>query len=79
MPQNLIPRKKITIRLRQSVYSKLSEYAKSHGVKVTSEAIKAVELYLENAQREHDAAWQSPLEHRMQKLENRLATLWLSW
>ncbi len=72
---NLVRRTKITIRLRQPVYSKLSEYAKLHRVKIASEARQAVEFYLEQVQREHDNAWQSPLEHRMQKLENRLAAL----
>jgi hypothetical protein len=66
---------KVTIELRQSMYSKLSEYAESHGIKVALEARRAVELYLQNIQREYDTAWQSPLEHRMQNLENRLAFL----
>ena len=66
---------KITISLRQPMYSKLSESAESHGLKVSSEAHRAVKFYLESIQREHDTAWQLPLEHRMQKLENRLAAL----
>ncbi len=73
--ENPVRRKKVTIRLRQSVYSKLSECAKLHRVKLASEAHQAVEFYLEHIQREGNNVWQSPLEHRMQKLENRLAAL----
>ncbi len=75
MPENIVSRKKLTIRLRQSVYSRLSDHAKLRHVKLTSEVTKAVEVYLEHLQRENDSVYQSPLEQRMQKLENRLAAL----
>ncbi len=77
MPKKGIPegRVKITIRLSWKLYSNLIESAKSNGKAVSSEVNRAVEFYLANIQREKNAAWQSPLEQRMQKLENRLAGL----
>jgi hypothetical protein len=66
---------KVTISLTRLTYSKLIERSKSASNSISSEAHRAVEFYLENIQHKSNADWQSPLEYRMQKLENRLAGL----
>ncbi len=73
--KNLERRVKVTISLSKSIYMKLLDSAKSHNIDVASEVRQAVEQYLQDVQHERDTAWQSPLEHRMQNLENRLAFL----
>lgn len=77
MPKKKNPegRMRVTVRLTRTAYYKLIERAKSNNETISAATRRAVEFYIENIQREHDIAWQSPLEHRMQKLENRLAGL----
>lgn len=77
MPQKRNPQGKIkvTITISRLTYSKLAESARANNLPVTSQAHQAVEVYLDNFEREKDSSWQSPLERRLQKMENRLAAL----
>ena len=77
MPRKKNPNVRIRISacLPRLIYSGLLESARSNQETVSSEACHAIEFYLANLGREKDAIWQAPLEHRMQKLENRLAGL----
>jgi hypothetical protein len=45
------------------------------GLKELAEAKEAIEFYLDNLQVLTQAEWQTPIERRMQKVENRLAGL----
>jgi len=77
MPRKTNPegRIKLSISLSRRIYSNLTESARSHSRTFASEVREAIVFYLENYSRDKDIVWQTPLERRMQKLENRLAGL----
>ena len=68
-------RAKVTISLSSLALAKLNELARANKRTASSEARNAVEFYLTHLAHLQDAAWQSPIERRMEKLENRVSSL----
>jgi hypothetical protein len=55
--------------------SKLIELAAVNRRSLSAEGKAAIEFYLQNLEVLKNAEWQSPIERRMEKMENRLAGL----
>ena len=68
-------RMKVTISLSPLMEAKLSELAAANKRPQAVEAKAAVEFYLQNIEVLKNAEWQSPVEKRLEKMENRLAGL----
>ena len=66
---------KVTVRLSPLSVTRLKELAAANGRAVSAEAKEAIEFYLDNLEALTQAEWQTPIERRMQKVENRLAGL----
>jgi predicted DNA-binding protein len=66
---------KVTVRLSSLSVIRLKELAAANGRAVSAEAKEAIEFYLDNLEALTQAEWQTPIERRMQKVENRLAGL----
>jgi predicted transcriptional regulator len=66
---------RVTISVSPLTVVKLQELARANNSSPALEARTAVEFYLDNLKQLADAEWQSPIERRMQKIENRLAGL----
>jgi hypothetical protein len=68
-------RMKVTISLSPLSMAKLNELAAANKRPPAVEAKAAVEFYLQNIETLQNAEWQSPIEKRLEKMENRLAGL----
>ena len=68
-------RMKVTLSLSPLALAKLQELARTNKRPPAVEAKAAVEFYLENIETLQNVEWQSPIERRMEKMENRLAGL----
>ena len=68
-------RMRITVGLSPLYMSKLIELATTNKRSLSAEGKAAIEFYLENLEALKNAEWQSPIEKRLEKMENRLAGL----
>lgn len=77
MPKPAQPdnRMRVTVALPPLHMSKLTELAAINRRSLSAEGKEAIVFYLQNLELMKNAEWQSPIERRMEKMENRLAGL----
>jgi hypothetical protein len=68
-------RARVNLSLAPMTIARLNDIAKANNRTLAEEARAGVEFYLENFERLKSVEWQTPIEWRLGKLENRFAAL----